>query len=333
MSLVWRRRVGGVLWGVGLLVALAWGGSRRGTVQGRGLGWAPPVHLAALEIGQLSSLDVELHDDVQAGQVVARLDPELLLREREVLSAELLASQEDQVNAVRLEARRFAQGLEGWMLDRASVATRLREDEALWSAMDEQLAIERDLLRSGATSTQNVLNLEREMRVVEARVTAGRDALGVASRATDAASARSAAAPGANQWQVVAVSRQLEAIDARIQRLALTSGIDGQVTAVYHAPGEVVRPGDPVVQIRRVSTDEVVAWLPASASVQPGRDARVVRANGEVLYGSLVSVGRGLQPLPAPLLDDPQRAEFGVPVRVRLQGGTLAPDEPVVLRL
>lgn len=304
-------------------------------MQARGVGWAPPVHVAALETGQLEALTVELHDEVHAGQVVASLDKAPLDEERQVVSAQLLAAQEDQANTALTEARRFAQGREASMLDRATIATQLLEDEALLEALAEQLSIEEDLLTTGATSTQAVLDLQRQMRVIDARISAGREALYVASQAAEAATERSAAAPGANQWEVVAVARQLEALDARIRRLDLTTMIDGQVTALYVMPGEIVQAGQPVVQVRRVATDEVVAWVPASASanVEPGGAARVVRANGEVLGASLLSVGRGLQPLPTSLLYDPQRVEFGVPVRVKLQDGEIAPDEPVMLQL
>lgn len=335
LNLGTRRRLGAVAWGIGLVVALFWTGVRGGSAHVKGIGWAPPVHVSPYEPGQIASLEVQLHDVVQAGQIVARLDDTPLVEEREVVSAQLLAAQEAQSNEVLIEARRFAQGRESTLLDRATVATQLFEDEAMLAALQEQLSIEQDLLDHRATSTQMVLDLERQIRVVQARITAGREALRVATEAASAADERSAGAPQANQWEVVAVARMLEAIDGRIQRTRLASSIDGQVTAIYATPGEVVQPSQPVLQVRRISTDEVVAWAPASAAarLQPGRTARVVRADGEVQEARIVSVGRGVQPLPLSLLVDPQRVEFGVPVRLVLNQGTIAPDEPVAVRL
>lgn len=335
MTLGIRRRIGAVVWAMGLAVALVWAGARGSTAQVRGIGWAPPVHVSPYEPGRIEALEVRLHDLVQAGQVVARIDDAPLVEEREVVSAQLLAAQEAQVNSVLAEARRFAQGRESSLLDRASIATRIVEDQALLEALREQLSIEEDLLQRRATATQMVLDLQRQIRVVEARITAGREALSVADQAATAADQRSASAPQANQWEVVAVARQLEAIDARIERARLESSIDGQVTAIYASPGEVLQPSQPVLQIRRISTDEVVAWAPASAAarLQPGRHARVVRSDGEVHQARIISVGRGVQPLPMSLLVDPQRVEFGVPVRLELDQGTLAPDEPVAVRL
>lgn len=335
MNLGIRRRLGAVAWGVGLVVALIWTGQRGGSAHVRGIGWAPPVHVSPYEPGQVESLDVDLHDLVQAGQVVARLDDTPLVEEREVISAQLLAAQEAQANEAVAEARRFAQGREASLLDRAAVATQLMEDQALLSALQEQLSIEQDLLENRATSIQMVLDLQHQIRVVEARITAGREALRVATEAASAADERYAATPQANQWEVVSVARMLEAIDGRISRMELHSTIDGQVTAIYATPGEVVQPSQPVLQVRRVSTDEVVAWAPASAAarLQPGQTARVVRADGEVHEARIISVGRGVQPLPLSLLVDPQRVEFGVPVRLVLNQGAIAPDEPVAVRL
>src|SRR5687768_12855865 len=104
MNLVWRRRIGGLTWGVGLMFALVGGLARGGSVEARGVGWAPPVHVSSLEVGQIAGMEVQLHDAVAAGQVVARLDPGPLADEREVLSAQLLASQEDQANGALTEA-------------------------------------------------------------------------------------------------------------------------------------------------------------------------------------------------------------------------------------
>lgn len=335
MTLGIRRRLSGVVWVLGLVTALVWSGGRGGSAQVRGIGWAPPVHLSPLEPGRVEVLEVDLHDLVQAGQVVVRIDESPLLEEREVVSAQLLAAQESQVAMALNEARRFAQGRESTLLDQATISTRLVEDGALLESLREQLAIEEDLLSHRATATQMVLDLQRQIRVVEARITAYREALLVATKAATAAAERSASAPQPNQWEVVAVARQLEAIDARIERTRLQSTIDGQVTAIYATPGEVIQPSQPVVQIRRISTDEVVAWAPASAAarLQPGRPARVVRSDGEVHEARIKSVGRGVQPLPVSLLVDPQRVEFGVPVRLELDQSALAPDEPVAVRL
>lgn len=335
MDLTLKRRIGGVVWCLGLVVALAWGGLRGATVEAPGVGWAPPVHVSSLEVGRVASLDVDLHDVVSADQVVARLDPTQLEAERAVVAARLLAAQEEEVYRALSESRRFAQGLEGHLIERATLSARLHEDRATLSALEERVAIEEGLLPSGATSAQAVLELRRQMRVVQARIAAGEEAMRVTSQASTAAGLRRDQAPAENQWTVVAVARELEALDARVAELELLAGIEGQVTALYAAAGEVVQPGQPLLQVTRTATDEVLGWLPASATgvARPGGSARVVRANGQVVGGTLVSVGTGPQPLPTSLLFDPRRVEYGIPVRVRLEGGAVGPEEPVRIQL
>lgn len=335
MDLQLRRRLGTVAWMFGLLVALVVGTQRQGTVEGLGMGFAPPIHISALEAGLLQSIDVELHDQVDLGTVVARIDPSRLHAKKAVAEAKLLAVQEDQLLDAMTEARRFAQGLESSLLDAARVRTKLVEDRALLSSLEERAAIESDLQSRGASSEQRVADLERRMRVVQARISAGQQAVSVASTAASAARVRNEAAPQGNEWRIVAATRQVEELQERIERLNLMAGIKGQVTWIHANPGEVVQPGDPVVQITRLATSDVVAYLPISQvhSLAPGTRARVVRASGQVLRGELVSLGAGPMQMPAQLWHNSVAPEWGVPVRIALAGGEIGPDEPVTVQL
>lgn len=335
MDLGTRRRIGGVMWGLGVVVALAWGASRTSTVEARGIGFAPPVRVAAVESGRLLTVHVQLHQAVEADDVVAQLDPAPLVAEREVVSAQLLAIQSQVEGDVLAETRRFAQGLESTLLGRAQILSDLRASEAELEALAQRLSVEEDLLASGGAARELGEEVRRQMTIVEARIVAGREALGIASQAADAARSRADHAPAPNEWLVVAAARQLEAIDARVERTSLVAGIHGQVTSIYSMPGEVVAEGAPVLQITRFSTPDVLAYVDVSRSrgLAPGGFVRVARATGELLEGTLLSVGAGPQPLPPMLWRNPAQPEWGVPVRIQLTGGEIAPDEPVVVRL
>lgn len=334
MDLRTRRWIGGTTWGAGLGVAMVWGMLDGSAPEARGYGFAPPVNVAALETARVLEIPVDLHAVVRAGEVVVRMDPAPLLEEREVASAELLAVQQQSVSDAVSESRKFAQGREGMLVDRARIQATLQEDEALLDTLRERLSLEEDLAQSGASSGQAVQEWERQMRVVEARISANRSAMAIASTAAQAAGARADAAPEANRWEVVAATRALELVEGRIQRMDLQAGIDGQVVWIYRGPGDVVPAGEPVMQVRRTGTREVVAFLnPAEATgLEAGEDATVRRATGEVVHGTLVSVGTGPQPMPAHLWGAATMPEYGVPVRVRLDA-EIAPDEAVTVRL
>ncbi|MCB9684363.1 MAG: HlyD family secretion protein [Alphaproteobacteria bacterium] len=114
----------------------------------------------------------------------------------------------------------------------------------------------------------------------------------------------------------------------------LRAGIDGQVSWIYRAEGEVVNAGDPVLQVRHTSTDEIVAFFPAASvtGMEAGSSATIRRSTGQVITGTLMSVGAGPQPLPAHLWRLPDWPEYGVPVVVHVDQ-QVAPDEMVTVRI
>ncbi|MCB9673983.1 MAG: hypothetical protein H6737_02645 [Alphaproteobacteria bacterium] len=307
MGLASRRRVGLLLWIVGAVVAFVWASVRMPDEPAMvGLGRAVVIEVSALEEGRLASLEVDLHDMVGAGQVVARIDPRPLELLREVEAAELLSlagpSPEDLQTELK-EARRRSKRIE----KRAELA-----------AVQASLARLRELLADGAASQAEIDGLEsRRARLV----------------------ADLAAEPGEEDeapstWSVVAAAKRLDALDARIEAFQLRSTLGGQVTAVHRRPGEVVRRGEPVLQVRQAQTDEVIAWVPAGAAVGSGTPMTVVRADGTELSGAVVSVGAGPTLLPERTWRDPRRQEWGVAIRLRLaEGEAVLPDEPVVVRL
>lgn len=336
MNLVTRRRVGAVIWGAGVLVALVWGGLRNVKYEARGIGYALPVHVSPLETGRIASLEVDLHDTVGETQVVVKLDPSVLEEEKAVVSARLLAVQDEQAAAAANLARRFAEGVEDTMLDSAKLRAQIESDRALVASLSEQLAIEKGLQDRGASSNQQVRSIERDLEVAQARLDATRRAYGSASAASSAATARKEGIPLANEWHVVAASRELEQVEGRLGRLDLAAGIEGQVTQIFHTQGDVVQPGDVVMTITKSDTSEVVAWLPSAATTRAlaGSKAHVVRASGEVIRGSLVSVGSGIQQMPPQLWTNPAHPEWGLPVRIELaEGNSVGPSEAVTVRI
>jgi multidrug resistance efflux pump len=316
-------------------VALVWSGGRSIVREGRGVGHAAHLDISALEAGRLTELSVELHQPVAAADVVARLDPIPLNAQREVLAAELLATESQETSRVAIEARRFAQGLEDIALDRARLRVSLEEDLARMVGLNQLLKTERSLLSTGASSQLAVENLERKMSALDARIAAEFGALATAEDALSAARRRLVSAPTTNDWALVAATRRLEAIDGRLSRLDLLAGMDGQITWIYKQPGEVVQAGDPIVRVSPIDTSEVLAWISASSvqGLTPGTDAIVMRASGELLKGSVLSVGAAPMELPEALWRNPAAREWGVPIRIKLADGRVAPDEPVQVRI
>ena len=332
MDLRLRRAIGGGVWGVGLVVALVWGSLSGAAVEGRGYGFAPPVNVASLEAGRVAALAVELHDRVAAEDVVVRMDTTPLEAERDWASAELLAAR----HRAAADARRLAEGVEDVVVDQARISTRLQEDRALLATLQERLSVELDLARAGASSDQAVAEWRRKIRVVEARVRARSQALAAVADAAATVQERGEDAPSADEehWEVAAAARRLALLEGRIERMGLRAGIDGQISWIYHAEGEVVAAGEPILQVRSVGTRDVVAFVAVAeaSGLAQGDEATVRRATGEVLEGRLISVGHGPHLLPKSLWHNPTYPEYAVPVRIEL-AREIGPDEPVTVRL
>jgi multidrug resistance efflux pump len=335
MDLVVRRRIGIASWGLGLALAAVWGTCRGLSTEVKGIGWAPAVLVTPLEAGRLKAVNVELHAQVGAAQIVAEIDPEPLVEEKAVAEAQLLAVQATLANDIAGTSRKFAEGLEGSLVQRARIQTQIRSDEALAASLSDRVQREKAVSAAGASAAATAEDLEGELAVVNARLSASRAELSVANQAAEAAQARNAGQPTTNQWDAVAATRLLEQVEGRIKRLSLTAGMDGQVSAVFLRPGDWVTPGIPVLQVSAMSTKEVIGYVEPQKSIdlEAGEFARVVRRNGEVIRGKLQSVGTGPQPTPQQLWADPQRTEWGVPVRIELETGEIGPDEPVTIRI
>jgi multidrug resistance efflux pump len=336
MDIVVRRRLGAAVWVLGAVVATGWGAARGWRLEGNGIGYAPPRTLSALEPGRVGALPVPLLADVQATDVVAQLDPTPLQEARAVLEAQVQATAERAAGDVATLERQFAQGRDSTRLQRATLETTRQADEALARTLRERVARERAVADAGAAPRAVADDLQRELQIVEARLTATRAALRVAEAAALAAEARASDAPPPAHWDAEAAQRALAQMDARLHRLAIAAGIDGRVTGLFVQPGDWVDAGVPIAQVTATTTRDVVGWFPAQAvgAIAPGDAADVVTATGAVLHGTVRAVGDGPTEEPAQLWTDPQRTEWGVPVRVELADGVaVAPNEPVTVRL
>jgi HlyD family secretion protein len=290
--------------------------------------------VAALETARVLEVAVGLHDHVESGALVARLDTAPLVQERDVVAAELLAQQAWLESEAASDARRFAEGSEGARLEEAQLRVALQQDRALLSGLEARVAQTKALVDKGAGSAWELEDLVREQKIVIERVAQEQRALQIASAAASGAEARNADRPKPNEWELVATERQLQQLDSRIGQFDLSTRISGQVVAVYRGPGDVVAAGDAVVRVVPETASEALAYLPPATirRITPGVTARVVRPTGEVVMASVRSVGASPEQLPTQLWHNSAAPEWGVPVLMELQG-VVAPGEPLKVRL
>lgn len=330
-----RRRLSVVLWLAGLTFVLVWVHQRTGSGHGRAVAFAPPVQVASTEGGRLLSLDVELHQAVQNGEVVARLDSAPLVEAQKVLAAELLSFQEAELAEAKGSARLFARDEEAAGLEVARLTTAVMEGQAQDEGLRERLVVDERLAAVGLLPEQSAADTRRELAVVTARLEADREALELALRAAGGAGARRAGEPIENRWQVVAAQRRVDEVAAQVERTVVRSEIAGQISWIHSREGEVVLPGQPILEVTRTSTREVHAYLDATGDedLRVGAPARVRRLSGEVLAGQVASVGGDRRQLPEQLWHIPAAPEWGYLVRILVSDGELSPGEPLEVRL
>lgn len=333
MDLRSRRRLGVALWVVGFIIAVVLAVRSEGRVEGRGVGFAPAVQLSAAAPTQVQHLAVSIHTPVRQGDVLGQLDTRPIAEEREIVAARLLAAQEAARLSAADDARRLAEGYNRVLFEKVALQIALHTDLAAEDALVERLGVEEQMIGAGGTSAQAVAEWHRQLRVVRARIRETRSGLAALRSATQLAEARAEEQHIPEVWWSVAtISRELDAVDGRLQRAKLTAPIDGQVAWIYHQPGEVVVPGEPVLELRPHAATEVIAFLPtvSAVRVQPDQPATVLRATGERIPGRAISVGNGPRPLPEHLWYNPAHPEHGVPVRIAIDG-QVGPDEAVTV--
>jgi len=326
MPLNLRRQIGIVMWILLLFVAVIWSNLRSTSMEATGMGFAPPIEVSSLETGRLMTLKVNLHDQVSADEIVALLDREPLEQQRGVLAAQVEAAEftiVEEGDDAENDRQRNA-------MKRAQLQADINADQALIVGLRRDKLIAEDLLAKGAGSANEIRRIENEISVAQGRI-AGNQA-GLMTVGTGDPNSES---PVDADWHAVAARRMLEVMDGRLERMDVKTAIDGQVTMIYKEPGEIVFGGEPVLQVTKTGTTEVLAFLPTPSAIglDAGSAAWVVRGTGQVIKGALVSVGSSPQALPEQLWHNPAYPEWGVPVRIKLAKGEIGPGELVTVRI
>ncbi len=329
-----RKGLTVALWflGLGLAVTML---LARPAGNAQGVAWSAPVQLSAPNDGVLLELAVGLHQTVTRGQVVARLDPAPLLAKAEILSAELKALEFSESEGAQGRNRRFETDREDARLDQARLRASIAEERVRLTAIETELAREQRLVADGLRAPAIAEDLELQADVIRTRIEAERSRMSAAAQTLQSATARATAANGPNRWQITAAQRRLDEVYQRLDRLELRSPIDGQTVELHGTPGEWFKAGDPIVKITQIASTEVHVWtdLPVAQSTVVGAEASVLRATGERLSGTVLSVAVERQLIPQSLWYRSNNKEWAYLVRLELADQGLPAGEPVRVSL
>jgi HlyD family secretion protein len=290
-------------------------GGGAGDLSGAGFVEGLAVTVAAEVPGQVAVVEVSEGDEVAAGDVLLRLE------------SEVLAAQSDQATAAVDQARARR--------DRLAAGASAAELAGLMAAVDQAEAAldgaDRVLASTSAGSGGTAVEVARQRQAAAQRDVA-RAALALAEARL--AAARAGPAPAqllAADAAVAAALARKAGVDAQLARLAVRSPISGTVTAAVVRSGEAVGPGTPLVTVVRQDPLDLRVYVPEADLDQVAVGQRVtVQVDGlpdDSVRGTVVAVADQPEFTPRNVQTREGRSQlvFAVTVRLPNPDGTLKP--------
>jgi HlyD family secretion protein len=228
------------------------------------------INISTKITGRITEILVDQGDEVNAGQVVARIDDHDLKHQVEVEEANVAAK-------------------------RASLDRLTTDKTAAKTALHFATSNHERAQRLLASKTLSQEEFDRAL-----------DALNTAKAGMD----RSEAAFVEGQKELIAAEKTLEFHHARLEDTVISAPFDGLIVRRDRDPGDVVVPGSSILYLVSLNEVWISAWVDETmqARITPGQPARVVfRSEPEVQYrGTVVRIGRETDPETREFLVDVQ---------------------------
>lgn len=359
-----RAAIPATVWLLAVCVVVLLGQTLPMTGQLTGIVDAAQGNVTAPVDGRIAAVLVALHQEVEAGQVLVRLDDhDIRLRmtqatcELERLRADMAREAADLDQQARtlasshgleagVEQRRLVSAVEAAQLGALAIRTELEEARI----RAQGAAVEAD--RLGALATQGMvgepelLRVRTERDALQKRITELTSLHAEHLQRIDTAQQRAREfAPGdvatlpldtalaPMRWRLKAQEAMLERISLDAQQLDLRAPAHGRVSAVLIQPGEWTAAGRMLVSVVDPNPRRILAYAPDAlrTRLQPQLPVRVHRGDSSLLGTSTIqSISPTTVKLPERLWRDPQRAEWGFEIVVAATGAE-CPGERVAL--
>lgn len=268
------RRPLGVLAIVAALAGAGWYGwqqyagqpSLEGFASGNGRIEATEMDVASKTGGRLDSVLVREGDDVNAGQVVARMDVRAQEAELQISDAQIEQARANRDAAAAAVSQRHS--------DVATASAVVSQRDSQLDLAEKEIERTQRLVNKGFISNQK-LDVDRTNRQSALDATK-------AARSQLSGAQSSIAAAGAAVKQADAAIEAAEARSARIrvdlQDAVLTAPADGRVLYRLAEPGEVLAAGGKVLTLLDITDVYMTVFLPTSQAgrVAIGSEARIV---------------------------------------------------------
>ncbi|MDE2287155.1 MAG: HlyD family efflux transporter periplasmic adaptor subunit [Burkholderiales bacterium] len=239
------------------------GNRTAGLVSGNGRIEATEIDVATKLPGRVDAILVNEGDFVKAGQLLARMQVQVLEAQLDEARAR---AQQAADNVLAMQAQ-VAQRQSDKAVAQALVAQRKSELDAA----QRRLARSQTLSREGASSLQELDDDRARVRSVQAAVGAATAQVAAAQAAIDAARAQLVGARSAVQAAQATVARvQADIVDSQ-----LTAPRDGRVQYRVAEPGEVLPAGGKVLNMVDLSDVYITFFLPETVAGRVAQGAEV----------------------------------------------------------
>ena len=359
-----QRSLPVIVWSVCAVLVLGLLARRAVSFEYIGLAQAMSYEISASTNGTVDTLVVDLFDDVQAGDVVAKLDDRQVLAAIDTANAMIGLLQAELDSARATVVSESGQGLRDWSADLRrfwideedrrlavlSLKVIIESDEIEEELLGLEVSRLRELLAQeliGQSEFDNVRMLHERVRqqIVDNRVLLAQteQESEVARSRRESYEQRLPAVPevepllGPLREAIAVEAARLREIEIQRQGLFLRSPVDGQVSQILCRNGQSVVPGEPIVMIAERSVQEIVAYLDEREATRIEENTAVRLASrarpGVVAESVVLRVAPAIEPLPQRLWRNPQVADYGRAVVIAASPAMqLTPGELVDVR-
>ena len=287
-----------------------------------------------------------LFDQVQANQVVARLDDRTVRAEMATLKAEMAQVRSDLAATVeqieiddskreyehRRESHRLAWQHEQHRLDVLDRRAAIETDRIEEMRLSGQLAYLEPLRTQDAVSMMEITELRLQHDEVCKRIEENERCLAEAKAQLEQAGKALQDYPPLRNTQsaelleplkaaMAVIECRMEELRVQIDGLEIRAPISGTICAIHGWPGQRLQAGDPIVTVAADHGRFIVSYVRQEQQVQPQVGMPVwvrVRGSGNRLVRSVVErVGPQVEPVPLHQQRDAKVQEWGQPVCIQ----------------
>jgi multidrug resistance efflux pump len=318
----------------------------------RGLSAEQHAVVAPAVSGRLLSVPINFLDEVKQGDVLAVLDDGAIRDEIEIINAEAALLQ------ARISAEKNRLAVEAALLERGEAleVRRLAVDisRAQLDGLDRRVTVETKrvelqrlraeearLVKMQSAGVSSIMDLE----VVQFQVKESEEFLDEAGKVLKESQGQFKAAQERleayqisgeapeeidSDLAIAVLEREGDVLIKRLRQaektlasLVIHSPLDGHVAVKYSFEGSDITAGTPIVEILGNEPGVVIAWVPEDFQQRPAVGDLVMvlgnGTNGQGVAGRVESVPPTVLPLPEKLRRQPNRPEYGLPVRIQLE--------------